>query len=134
MIYEKLKILQQIQNKFPSAHVGGSIGLFLRGIDLGRDLSNSDLDLTIDKEPFFDIKKTEKAESSDFDFSITFEDTKIDFKISDSSFDIILFENFSYNVSKLDDIIFWKKIYASKGVEKHIKDLEKMKIDFILPF
>lgn len=43
---DKLEIIKMIQIRFPRTHVGGSIGLFLHGIDLKRDLSKSDIDLT----------------------------------------------------------------------------------------
>ena len=48
----KLLALKEFQGKYPTSHVGGSIGLMLRGIDLKRDLLTSDLDITIDEYNF----------------------------------------------------------------------------------
>jgi hypothetical protein len=42
----KLQILREFQTKYPDSHVGGSIGLYLHGIDLKRDISRTDLDIT----------------------------------------------------------------------------------------
>lgn len=39
------------------------------------------------------------------------------------SFTTVEFEGIKYNVSLLNNILFWKKKYARKGVQKHIDDL-----------
>lgn len=131
LISNKLEAIRKIQRKYPTSHVGGSIGLMLHGIDLKRDLSTSDLDITIDEysetDKIKDIDK--KSDNNDFDFSfkITNSDNtyiKIDFRINpEPSFDIIEFNGFTYNVSKLKDILFWKQKYANKGSLKHANDL-----------
>ena len=68
----KLEFLRDFQQQYPTSHVGGSMGLFLRGIDLKRDLTFSDLDITINE---MNVEETLKYESrsngNDFDFSLT---------------------------------------------------------------
>jgi hypothetical protein len=133
LIQLKLDALKEFQNSHPTAHVGGSIGLMLRGIELKRDLSRSDLDITVDE---FSLKTdtmnlVESSDSNDFDFALqkNYDNgyVKIDIRISpEPSFDIVQFEEVSYNVSKLRDILFWKNSYANKGVQKHKDDLLTM--------
>jgi hypothetical protein len=130
----KLETLKEFQEKYPTSHVGGSIGLYLRGVDLKRDLSKSDLDITIDElieeaNSFYSIESS----SNDFDY-ITKMHTdngsyiKIEIRICpEPSFDVIEFEGVNYNVSKYRDIIFWKTKYANKGIQKHKDDLETIK-------
>jgi len=135
---QKLVTLKEFQDKYPTSHVGGSIGLFLRGINLLRDLSKSDLDITIDEmdiESEKSVLKTyeETSDNNDFDLNIkkVLPDghyVKIDIRICpEPSFDVIEFEGVSYNVSKYRDIIFWKQKYAKKEVIKHRDDLETIK-------
>jgi len=126
----KLEFLRDFQQQHPTSHVGGSMGLFLRGIDLKRDLTYSDLDITIDE---MNVEETLKYESrsngNDFDFSLKhyLGDNyylKFDVRINpEPSFEIVEFDGHMYNVSKLRDILFWKQKYSSKGVQKHTHDL-----------
>lgn len=132
LVIQKLEVLKEFQSKYPKSHIGGSIGLMLRGIDLRRDLSKSDLDITcsenISKE---DLKNdyAERSDVSDFDHAIEkrFESgyyLKIDIRISpEPTFDVINFNGIDYNVSKTEHILFWKKKYADKGILKHKNDL-----------
>lgn len=132
LIEQKLKIAKEFQEKYPNSHLGGSIGLMLRGIDLKRDLSLSDLDITtpnaILKEDII-TDYEERSDVSDFDYAIqkSFHSgiyLKIDVRISpEPSFDVIKFNGVFYNVSKKENILFWKKKYADKNVLKHINDL-----------
>jgi len=132
----KLATLKEFQLQYPAAHVGGSIGLFLRGINLLRDLSNSDLDIMIDKFVFDNeaLKDYEQvSDANDFDYAIKKNVdndwyVKMDIRVCpESSFDVIDFEGVSYNVSKYSDILHWKTKYANKGISKHINDLEAIK-------
>lgn len=130
IIQHKLETLFEFQQLYPNSHVGGSIGLYIRGVDLKRNLYDSDLDITSDS---FDVDKHDdligRSDNNDFDYALKkwHDDgyyTKIDIRISpEPSFDIIEFEGKNYNVSKLKDILFWKKKYADKGVKKHQDDL-----------
>jgi len=129
----KLLALKEFQGKYPTSHVGGSIGLMLRGIDLKRDLLTSDLDITIDEYNFNENTIEgiqQRSDSNDFDYAIKkvygngANYVKIDIRVSpEPSFDIVEFNGINYNVSKLRDILFWKKKYANKGFQKHVNDL-----------
>lgn len=129
-IIHKLETVLWFQERYPNSHVGGSIGLMIRGIDLQRQLFSSDLDITTD---VFEIKDNDELEgrsdNNDFDYALKKPHsdgfyTKIDIRIStEPLFDIIEFDGNKYNVSKLRDILFWKKKYADKGIKKHIDDL-----------
>ena len=147
----KLETLKEFQENYPESHVGGSIGLFLRGVNLLRDLTKSDLDITIDEFDFnsMDLLDYEqRSDGNDFDHAIKKTVlggwyVKIDIRICpEPSFEKITFEGVTYNVSKLRDIVFWKTKYANKGVKKHINDLEAIKtgvrplelVDYGLPF
>lgn len=134
-IKNQLETLKEFQEIYPTSHVGGSIGLYLRGVNLLRDLRSSDLDVTIDDEIKIDALNNfeDRSDRSDFDYSIkknlqSGHYVKMDVRISpEPSFDVIEFEGVKYNVSKLRDILFWKTKYAKKGVKKHIYDLETIK-------
>lgn len=130
-----LNTLKTFQDKYPTSHVGGSIGLMIRGVDLKRDLYASDLDITIDE---FDFKKDsedleDRSDNNDFDFSLKkmYDDghyVKIDIRVTpEPSFDVVEFNGCNYNVSKLRDILFWKNKYSQKGVKKHEDDLITIK-------
>lgn len=140
-IKNKLQTLLDFQQKYPTSHVGGSIGLFIRGIDMQRSLRSSDLDIIIDNFTENDcrcfVKRTEndcccfveRSDNNDFDFALKKCNndgfcTKIDIRVRpESSFDVVEFEGKRYNVSKLRDILFWKNKYANKGNTKHKNDL-----------
>lgn len=133
-ICDKLMVFKKIQDNNPSAHLGGSLGLFLHGKDLKRSLINSDLDITAET---FDVSTIDKdfenrSDSNDFDFGYKINHnsvfyTKIDIRINpEPSFEIIMYFEMPLNVSRLKDILFWKTKYANKGVEKHKHDLIAM--------
>ncbi len=140
VIEGKLKIVRGFQQKHPTSHLGGSLGLLLLGVDLGRDLYKSDIDITIDelnKEDETDIVNSfeQRSENTDFDLALKQEDidghyTKIDIRICpEPSFIVVEYQGFKYNVSKLRDILYWKKRYANNGSGssiKHINDLIKI--------
>ena len=98
MIFEKLQIVKDFQTKYPTCHVGGSIGLYIRGIDLKRELNLSDLDFTIDEydKDEKNILLDERSDQGDFDYAykITTKNgryTKIDIRVCpEPSFEIIL--------------------------------------------
>ena len=141
-VQSKLKFLREFQQKYPTSHIGGSVGLMLHGIDLKRNLDKSDLDVTIDElnlESFFTNYSKEFSEhidissnTSDFDGRFVVQHnatswynyTKVEIRINpEPSFDVIGFEGHLYNVSKLRNILFWKEKYAKNGSQKHIEDL-----------
>lgn len=128
----KLETLKEFQDKYPLSHVGGSIGLMLLGVKLPRILNKSDIDITVDES--FDeaesLKQYDKrSDTTDFDLNIEKKHengyyTKIDVRINpEPSFCQVYFNGVKYNVSLLNNILFWKRKYAAKGVQKHIDDL-----------
>ena len=132
LINAKMKFLRDFQEKFPTSHVGGSIGLLIHGVYLGRDLTLSDLDITVDEFQESDMTKEKlesRSDNNDFDFCLLkhVEDglyIKIDLRINpEPSFEVVEYQGFKYNVSKERDILFWKSKYAAKGVAKHENDL-----------
>ena len=141
LIQLKLEYISEFQQKYPNSHVGGSIGLFLHKIDLKRDLEESDIDITTDRfdknnlSKLHNVRKpssgsTDEKGKNDFDFAFTYyypdkkTSIKIDICVNPApSFDVVEFGYHYYNVSKLEDILFWKEKYAKKGIQKHIKDL-----------
>jgi hypothetical protein len=131
----QLQVLKIFQDRFKDTHVGGSVGLFLRGVDLKRSLDNSDIDLTsktpIDFTQPLGIENTEESSDPD-DFDIQYRyypnQTSVYIKVEinvnpEKEYDTITHEGIDYRVSKLEDILFWKQKYADKGVEKHAHDL-----------
>lgn len=127
----KLQMLREFQAKYPDSHVGGSVGLYLHGIDLKRDISKTDLDLTVpDYIEGYNDNPEWNTSSSDFDYSNMFKSKdnyfccKVEIRVCpEPSFTVVEHERHSYNVSLLSNILFWKKKYARKGVQKHIDDL-----------
>lgn len=136
---ERLKIIKQLQDKYPTSHVGGSIGLFLHGVDLQRDLSKSDIDMTVSEKIDFtqpiDIENLEESSRpEDFDYQFRFYPNagsvyvKIDINIRPSKkFVLIVFDGIEYRVSRIEDIIAWKHFYSMKGKGKHTDDLETIR-------
>ncbi len=127
-----LKALRDFQVKYPESHVGGSIGLMLHGVDLKRDLGLSDLDITVPHE--IDVASLEatscRSDAGDFDYALMVDCkkysqyVKMDIRMCpEPSFEIVYYGDHSYNVSRMRDIMFWKRKYAAKGVIKHINDI-----------
>jgi hypothetical protein len=131
----KLKELREFQKIYPESHCGGSIGLMLHGIDLQRDLGNSDLDITTPDEIQVNNEVyQERSDGNDFDYCLkrdipsTGYYVKFDIRVCpEPSFEVVEFEGYKYNVSRLKDILFWKNKYAKKDSKKHIEDLETIK-------
>lgn len=134
-LIDKLKLIRDFQQRFPGSHVGGSIGLFLLGIDLKRSLDRSDVDMTIqtplDLSQSLGIENTEESSNpEDFDYQFRhYPDggdsyTKIDINISpDKGSTNVVYMGDLYRVSLKEDILFYKNLYAEKGIQKHIDDL-----------
>lgn len=128
----KLQMLHEFQAKYPTSHVGGSVGLYLHGINLQRDISKTDLDITV--SDFIEELKGDwnenPSDSSDFDYVKMHKSKdyyfccKIEIRVCpEPSYTTVEFEGHTYNVSLLSNILFWKKKYARKGVQKHKDDL-----------
>jgi hypothetical protein len=131
MLERKLKLIRLLQEKYDDLHVCGSIGLFLHGIDLGRDISSSDIDLVKSFDNIEQSNRVEEHESdgNDFDYAIDFKDMHFEVRIDPTQkFTTVIHNGFCYKVSELEEIIKWKREYAEMGYEKHHKDLEKISI------
>lgn len=127
-IKEKLDTILEFQKDYPKSHIGGSIGLMIRGIDLQRDLTKSDLDITTNEFNPNQEKYEEISDGNDFNFAVKkilspSDYIKIDIRISNEDFDVIEYEGNTYNVTKLETILKFKEDYASKGYKKHFFDL-----------
>ena len=131
---EKLEFILQFQKENKNSHVGGSIGLFIRGINLQRNLDFSDLDFVTDElssetKDKFRGEIAQSSDARDFDYALRVHHnpkfyTKVDIRLSsEDAFDVVEFDGNLYNVSRFEDILKWKNHYANKGVTKHIDDL-----------
>lgn len=143
-LQSRLDFVYLFQQKFPNSHLGGSLGLYLYGINLQRDLSYSDCDMVIRAWPLSskahfeeevsdmpNIKvDTHHIRSSDFNFSLRFTPSVNSVILSDirystePSFNTVFNEGRIYNVSTVQDIIHWKIVYMLKGSVKHYEDLK----------
>lgn len=124
-----------LQKQNPFCHVGGSISLFLRGLNLKRwNNGNIDIDLI---SPFFynwisddenEIEhKDAKKSGSDFDQTFILNNTKVDVKIDNTQpYEIIKYDGFDYKVSRLEVVMQAKLKYAINGQEKHKKDVYEL--------
>lgn len=145
----KLDAVKMIQTKYPTFHVGGSIGLFLHGIRLERWVKSpsSDIDMVApyfilpefesedevdDDEEFMDVDyKDAKASGNDFNETLlihgNFGTVKMDYKIDPHQrYEIIEYKGFKYKVSPLLTIMDAKMKYAMNGQTKHAKDIKEM--------
>lgn len=139
MLSQRLDFIREFQEKYPTSHVGGSIGLMLHGVDLKRDLDKVDVDLTVQAPLFLDdqahdLQISDVEESScpeDFEYQFRKHPAgmsgpyfKVDINIlKEKESDLISHDGFIYRVSKKEDILFYKLLYALKGIEKHKNDL-----------
>jgi hypothetical protein len=142
----QLEILQEIQERYPMFHVGGSAGLFLHGARLDRWTkgNGSDLDLI---SPYFILvedpegeegvvqQRDAKASGNDFDETFLYESTKVDYKIDPKQrYEYIEYKGFKYKVSPLFTILEAKMRYALNNQKKHKDDLvELMSAGFVKP-
>lgn len=136
---DRLKIIREFQSRFPDSHVGGSIGLFLHGIDLKRSFDKSDVDMTVPEKIDFsqpiDIENVEESSHpEDFDYQFRFYPDrgsryiKIDINIlPEKKYVILNHGGVDYRVSKIEDILAWKHHYSMKGAGKHTDDLETIR-------
>ena len=143
----KLDAVKIIQTKYPTFHVGGSIGLFLHGIRLKRLINNksSDIDMIApyfilpefnsdedDEDDEVDSEyKDAKKSGNDFDETFVlygdFGSVKIDYRIDPHQrYEIIEYKGFKYKVSPLMTIMDAKMKYAMNGQRKHAQDIKEM--------
>ncbi len=131
-----LDIVKEIQTAYPHIIVGGSIGLFLHGINLDRWAKGepSDIDLI---SPYYTLIESignlkieeieEESSGKDFEYTLSvYGDNgpiQIDLAIDPkSTYKYIDYEGFRYKVNRLENIWAAKLKYHKP---KHIKDLEE---------
>jgi hypothetical protein len=140
----QLEILQEIQERYPMFHVGGSAGLFLHGARLDRWTKGNGSDLDLISPYFILVEDPEgeegvvqqldaKASGNDFDETFLYEGTKVDYKIDPKQrYEYIEYKGFKYKVSPLFTILEAKMRYALNNQKKHKDDLvELMSAGFI---
>lgn len=137
---EKLEALKQFQCDYPESVLGGSIGLFLHGVDLKRDLTMSDLDfcmpncsrLVEDRLNSELVKQHQENSGSDFRHKVNLNHkaegyfTKVEVSERDCDFVYKTYGGFTYRLQPLSDILLWKAHYAFKGISKHKEDLKEI--------
>jgi hypothetical protein len=145
---KRLEIYKAIESVHPGCHIGGSIGLFLHGIDLGRTFVDSDIDICSFKpngREFKDIQKryseTGLASSTDMD-EVTYKSEiaedgvekriKIEYKYDRTQdFKLIEYKGVTYRVTLPQMILGWKVLFACRGSKKHRADLDKLGVRYI---
>jgi hypothetical protein len=129
---KKLETVRDILASYPTAHVGGSIGLYLQGIDLGRNFETSDIDIIMPKRPSDGTDIAEKdLSNSGFDFTLELleggktpiAEIAID---PDAEFRTVPYEGHEYRVTDWCYIVSRKAYYASKGNQKQRHDMCNM--------
>lgn len=133
-----LDTLVKLQTNYPTAHIGGSVGLYLHGVFLKRWAANDyhpDLDITV---PYFVAMQQDElyAESepaededyrSDFVAHFSYDGTEVDMNIDPKMrWEIIEYNGFKLKVTALEDIMTYKMKYVMKGKKKHKEDLYEM--------
>lgn len=132
---EKLGIplVRQIQDKYPHIILGGSVALFLYGVELRRFKDGYDFDIDL-ITPYFTLIETDsiikvrerddQTSGNDFDDAFYINGKKVDLKIEPKQrYNIVEVNGFKYKLCSLETIIEAKSRYALKGNKKHKGDL-----------
>ena len=145
---KRLEIYKKIEEAHPGCHLGGSIGLFLHGIDLGRTFADSDIDICSFKphgKEFKDIQKKYSeiglASATDMDevsYRSEIEENgvekriKIEYKYDRTqNFKVVEYKGVTYRVTLPQMILGWKVLFACRGSKKHRADLDKLGVRYI---
>lgn len=145
---KRLEIYKAIESVHPGCHIGGSIGLLLHGIDLGRTFVDSDIDICSFKpngKEFKDLQKRYSeiglASSTDIDevsYRSEIEENgikkriKIEYKYDRTQdFNLIKYKGVTYKVTKSETILGWKVLFASRGSKKHREDLDRLGVRYV---
>lgn len=122
-IKEKIDLVYRLQDKYPTIHVGGSLSLYLRGLDIMSEKADIDLCSTDDipslKEKAI-INNVYSSFPQDFDYTLEHKDIKIEVKIDKKqTWDNIQYEGRWFRCTDVKVILKYKKQYLKKGYEKH---------------
>ena len=146
----RLEIYKEIESAHPGCHIGGSIGLFLHGIDLERTFIDSDIDICSFKphgkrlgleESRNGYSETELASSTDMD-EICYKSEiegdgvekriKIEYKYDKTQdFKFVEYKGVTYRVTLPEIILGWKVLFACRGSKKNREDLDNLGIKYI---
>ena len=130
----KLDIVRKFQELYPHTQIGGSVALFLHGIELKRFENENVNDFDIITPYYTKFKEdvpnllsndeqTTYTSGCDFDEHIMFNGVKCDIRIDNhQKYDLITYEGFEYKVSVLEAIWAAKLRYNKP---KHINDLKE---------
>lgn len=130
----RLEVVKRILSLNPTAHIGGSVALYLYGVGLQRiyDSGNIDFDICVPYytplvgEPGDKIKTAvneERGSDADYKEVLTFNGIKVDIRIDPlEPFRIIHFNGFDYRVTPLEIIMEAKFRYAIKKSKKNLDD------------
>lgn len=138
----RLELVEKIQTRFPDTAIGGSISIFLHGIDLQRMCV--DIDLMSTKDVAEEIKDllveegymfvSEKPFNGSCDFDRCVVSSKKDERGYQLKIDIKVVENLKYEIIEKNEFLFKaapmsiimeaKRRYAENGSMKHKQDLE----------
>lgn len=125
---KQLALVRKLQQKHSGLSLGGSLGLFLQGLDLRNgDYNNSDLDLTSDDViPDFDVR--EEGCSADMHYHFEQDGIKVDIQVDENvrGIQVLHTDGCLYRVTPVMHIIGWKFKYATDGLDhvkvKHLND------------
>lgn len=131
-----LSLVYNLQQRFPTLIIGGSVALYLQGVRLKRfEAFDGDLDLILpyyqllEKEGFSVVEDLEDRPSgSDYGETILINGVKADIRIDPSlKYKVLDYKGYPYKVVPLETIIEAKARYAkSKWGKKHKEDLNEM--------
>lgn len=131
-----LSLVYNLQQRFPTLIIGGSISLYLQGVRLKRfETFDGDLDLVLpyyqllEKEGFSVVEELEDRPSgSDYGETILINGVKADIRIDPTQkYKILEYKGCDYKVIPLETIIEAKARYAkTKWGKKHKEDLKEM--------
>lgn len=127
----RLELVRELQATNPHLIIGGSVGLYLRGIRLERFEKGDDVDLDVIL-PFYQAISDKSTSTSDtlpsgcdFDEQVSINGVKIDIRIDPhQKYELITYKDNTYKVGDLYKTLAAKIDYAQKrGGEKHRKDI-----------
>jgi len=144
----RLEIYKEIELAHPGCHIGGSIGLFLHGIDLGRNFIDSDIDicsfqphgsrLTRSNKGYSETELTSSTDMDEMCYKSEVGENGLERKIKieykydrTQDYKIVEYKGVTYRVTSPEIILGWKVLFACRGAKKHREDLDKLEINYI---
>jgi hypothetical protein len=128
-IEHSLKYVKELQTKYPTLIVGGSVALYLYGVNLKRFKNwQGDLDFIMDKYTEIDIEKSEELPSNcDFHKQGSYAGKKVDVRFDPVvKFEEILYRGSIYKVGPLEDILEAKCRYKREKDKQDIREMLKI--------